>query len=146
MKLVDLFPAGRVCVLRAADKQRAIAEVARRAAEAAGLPPGDVTTALAAREALGSTGVGAGIAVPHARLEGLRETVCLFARLERPIDWGAIDRRPVDLVFLLLSPANGEADHLATLAAGTRRLRDAATAAALRAAHDPEALRRVLVG
>lgn len=144
MTLADLFADGRVFVLRAADKQAALDELSRRAAEALDLRPVDVAAALGSREALGSTGVGSGIAVPHARLDSVVSPSGFFARLERAVDWGAIDRRPVDLVFLLLSPVERDSDHLAALAAGTRRLRDAAAAAKLRATNGT-ALRDVLV-
>ncbi len=128
--------------LRVADKAALLTELGRRAAAALGLPEAAVTASLAAREALGSTGVGNGIAVPHARVEGLPALAGFFARLARPIDYAAIDGRQVDLVFLLLSPADGA--HLAALAAMSRRLRDKAVAAAIRAAPDAEALRALL--
>lgn len=126
--------------LRAADKPRLLAELARRAGAVLGLAPGDIAAALAAREALGSTGIGAGIAVPHAQLAQLGTTAAFLARLERPVDFQSIDARPVDLVFLLLGPPAAGAEHLAALAAATRRLRVPAIAAALRAATTAEAL------
>ena len=146
MNLADLFPPGSVLRLRAADKGAVLGELSRRAAALLSLPPGEVAAALAAREALGSTGVGAGIAVPHARLPGLAAVAALFARLDRPVDWAAIDGKPADLVFLLLSPEKAGAEHLAALAAVTRRLRDAAAAAAIRAAKEPAEIRAALVG
>ena len=100
---------------------------------------------MGAREELGSTGVGAGIAVPHAQVPRLAATAGFFAQLERPVDFAAIDGRPVDLVFLLLGPPAARAEHLALLAAGTRRLRDRAVAEALRAATSAEAVRALLV-
>lgn len=131
--------------LRVADKARLLQELARRAAQALGLPAADVAAALTAREALGSTGVGSGIAVPHAQVPQLAGTAGFFAQLERPVDYAAIDGKPVDLVFLLLGPPAARAEHLALLAAGTRRLRDRAVAEALRAATSPEAARTFLV-
>jgi PTS system nitrogen regulatory IIA component len=127
--------------LRAADKPRLLTELGRRAAAVGGVEAAAITAALAAREALGSTGVGAGIALPHAAVPGLAGTVGFLIRLERPIDFAAIDGGPVDLVFLLLGPPEGRAEHLAALAAAARRLRDPATAAALRAAASAEAMR-----
>lgn len=137
----DLTPERVLLRLRAADKPRLLAELGRQAGRALDIDAGEITAALAAREALGSTGVGAGIAVPHAALAGVAGTVAFLARLERPIDFAAIDGQPVDLVFLLLGPPAGRAEHLAALAAATRRLRDKATAAALRAAPSADAMR-----
>ena len=131
--------------LRVADKARLLQELARRAAALLGIPAADIAAALVAREALGSTGIGAGIAVPHAQLPALTTTACFFAQLERPVDFAAIDGRPVDLAFLLLGPPQARAEHLALLAAGTRRLRDKAVAQALRAADSPEAARVLLI-
>jgi PTS system nitrogen regulatory IIA component len=120
--------------LRAGDKPRLLQELAKRAAAALGVPAPEISAALAAREALGSTGVGKGIAVPHAQLPGLASTAAFLCLLERPVDFAAIDGRPVDLVFLLLGPPQARSEHLAALAAATRRLREPATAEALRAA------------
>jgi PTS system nitrogen regulatory IIA component len=130
--------------LRAADKTQAIAELARRAVAGLALSPAAAVAALAGREALGSTGVGHGIAVPHARLAGLAASVGVFARLERPADWEAIDGQPVDLVFLLLSPETG-GEHLAALAAVSRRLRDKAVAEAVRVAETAPEIRGLLL-
>ncbi len=145
MKLDALFPAERVFRLRAPHKQAALAELSQRAALAAGIAAAEIGSALEAREGLGSTGVGGGLAVPHARLPGLSEVTGFFARLDRAVEWGAIDGKPVDLVFLLLSPATAHADHLVALAAGTRRLRDAAAARAIRSV-PAAALHTALVG
>lgn len=142
MTLAELIGPDRAFLrLRAADKPRLLQELARRAGAALDVPAAGIAAALAAREALGSTGVGAGIAVPHAQFAQLAATAAFLARLERPVDFSAIDGRPVDLVFLLLGPPQARAGHLATLAAATRRLRDPATAAALRQAASAEALR-----
>ena len=132
--------------VRALDKQKLLAELGKRAAAALGLGVADVIASLAAREALGSTGIGAGIAVPHARLEGLGDMVGFFARLQQPIEFNAIDGKKVDLVFLLLSPARGPAAHLAALAAIARRLRDPEAAAAIRAAGSEAQIRDILLG
>ncbi|MCW3473099.1 PTS sugar transporter subunit IIA [Limobrevibacterium gyesilva] len=132
--------------LRAADKQMLLAELGGRAATMLHLPAAAVTSSLAAREALGSTGIGGGIAVPHARIDGIEAPAGFFARLERPIDFAAIDGKPVDLVFLLLSPAQGHGAHLAALAAASRRLRDRTVAEAIRAAGSGPAMRIALLG
>lgn len=131
--------------MRAADKPRLLQELARRVGAVLGLPPADIAAALAAREQLGSTGVGAGIAVPHAQLPRLAATAGFFAQLERPVDFSSIDGKPVDLLFLLLGPPQARAEHLALLAAGTRRLRDRTVADALRAATTPEQARALLI-
>jgi PTS system nitrogen regulatory IIA component len=126
--------------LRAADKSALLAELARHAAAALGRDAAEIGRRLAAREALGSTGTGRGIAVPHARLPGLATQAAFFARLDRPMAFDAIDDQPVDLIFLLLSPEGADAAHLARLAAALRRLRDPAVAAAIRAARTPPAI------
>jgi PTS system nitrogen regulatory IIA component len=126
--------------LRAADKGALLAELARLAAPAAGAAPAELLRLLAAREALGSTGTGGGIAVPHARVPGLATPVSLLALLARPVAFDAIDGRPVDLVFLLLSPVQDHGRHLALLAAASRRLRDGQVVAWLRTAEGADAL------
>ena len=120
--------------LRAQSKVGLLGELARRAAGLVHQPEVGLAQALAAREALGSTGFGAGVALPHARVDGLSGVFGFFARLERPVAFEAIDGRPVDLVFLLLSPVSANSEHLAMLAAVSRRLRDRAVADALRGA------------
>ena len=130
--------------LAAADKTVLLAELARRAT-APGRDAREIAGLLTAREALGSTGVGAGIALPHARLPGLTAPMGFLARLERPIDFAAVDGVRVDLVFLLLSPQGSDGLHLASLAAATRRLRRPAVTAAIRAADTPATMRAALV-
>ena len=137
MNITDLVAADRVVVsFQANSKSHLLAELARRAATATGLPQKQIGDALEAREALGSTGVGAGIAIPHAQITGLDRFYGLFVRLSRPIDYDAIDGRPVDLVFLLLIPENTR-DHLQALASISRRLRNQGLAATLRKTQDP---------
>ena len=142
--LDTLFPPDHVLVLRTRDKDAALAELAKRAAALLSVPAAPIGMALAAREALGSTGIGAGLALPHARVSLTATPLALFARLERPISWDSIDQKPVDLVFLLLSP-NEPADlHLKVLAMVTRRLRDGQVATCLRATTDRVVLRTCL--
>lgn len=105
-----------------------------------------IANALAAREAAGTTGFGGGVALPHARLPGLAWPTGLFARLQTPLDYGALDSAPVDLVFMLLSPAAGSAAHLKALARASRLLRDPALRARLRGAADASALHALLAG
>ncbi len=145
--LSDLIGPDRVfTALSAPDKPALLAELGRRSGEALGRRPEDIRAALAAREELGSTGIGAGIAVPHARLAGLAAPVGFFARMERPVDFAAIDGVKVDLVFLLLSPPSADAAHLASLAAISRRLRRPENASAIRNAATAAAIRVILVG
>ncbi len=133
MEITDFIARDRVIVdLKAASKTHLLAELARRVAAATGLPQKEIGDALQTRESLGSTGVGPGIALPHAKLTALGRFFGLFARLDRPIDYDAIDAQPVDLVFLLLIPGNAR-EHLKALAAISRRLRDAEIGKDLRA-------------
>ena len=145
MTIGDLIGPDQVIVgLRLGDKTQLLQELANRAAVATGLDPSTIFSALQSRENLGSTGLGKGFALPHARLDGLNEPFALFVRLGRPIDFAAIDEKPVDLVILLLGPADGSNQHLATLAALSRPLRDAAFVQRLRQAPDAAALHSVL--
>jgi len=147
ISLADALPEDQVFPrLRAADKPGLLREIARRAAAQLAIPVVEIAVALTAREALGSTGVGGGIAVPHAQLPRMAATACFLAHLERPVDFDAIDGKPVDLLFVLLGPPQARAEHLALLAAGTRRLRERSVADALRAATTAAAARAILVG
>jgi nitrogen PTS system EIIA component len=130
--------------VRAADKRQLLQNLAGRAATALALDRGTILEALQSRENLGSTGLGKGFALPHARLDALNEPFALFVRLGRPIDFAAIDEKPVDMVILLLSPADGGNQHLAMLAALSRPLRDAAFVQRLRRASDAAALHALL--
>jgi PTS system nitrogen regulatory IIA component len=103
-----------------------------------------VANGLAAREKLGTTGFGGGVAVPHARIEGLASVRGVFARLTRPIEFAAVDELPVDLIFMLLSPPEAGADHLKSLARVSRRLRDRNFAEKLRGAGSRDALYALL--
>ena len=135
-----IAPTGVVVGLRAKDKRQLVEELAHRAGAMVGLDSGAILRLLHAREDLGSTGVGKGIAVPHARVPGLRSVFGLLVRLEQPIDFAAVDDQPVDLVCLLLKPAAATADYLPALACVSRRLREKTVADRLRAAWDGAAL------
>ena len=135
MKLSELIGPDRVIVdLRASDKAQLLGELSRQAASRTSLDSGALLSALAAREALGSTGLGRGFALPHARVAGLNHLFGLFARLARPLDFEAIDGQPVDLVFLLLIPASAGNEHVAALAAIAREMRDEAVVKQVRKA------------
>jgi nitrogen PTS system EIIA component len=141
MEIANLIaPDGVVAGLRAKDKRQVLEELSRRAAAALGLDSATILAALVAREQLGSTGVGKGIAVPHARIPGLPRSFGLFVRLERPIDFTAVDDQPVDLLFLLLTSEAAGAEHLPALACVSRRLREKDVAERLRRAKDGGAL------
>lgn len=117
---------------RAASKKQLLQEIGNRAQEAYGLNARAVVEGLLARERLGSTAMGAGVAIPHARLDGLNRIVGLFVRLDRPMDFEAADGRGVDLVFVLLAPEASGADHLRALARISRLMRDPSFCAKLR--------------
>ena len=137
MTIIDLLTPDRVILdLRVSDKRRLLDELARRCAKSAHLDSTVILEALLAREQLGSTGMGGGIAIPHARFSSLAQPVGFFARLKAPVEFDAIDGRRVDLVFLLLLPAQGQGDHLSCLACVARRLRNEQATAALRRARD----------
>jgi PTS system nitrogen regulatory IIA component len=145
MPLNDLVSAQAIIpALRANSKKQALQELAARASELSGVPEREIFDTLLQRERLGSTGVGNGIAIPHGKLGSFKQLFGLFARLERPIDFEALDGEPVDLVFVLLAPESAGADHLKALARIARMLRDPSIAQNLRNSRDEAALYAVL--
>jgi PTS system nitrogen regulatory IIA component len=145
MLLTDLVaPQAVVPALRVNNKKQALQELASRAAAMSGRSEREVFEVLSQRERLGSTGIGSGIAIPHGKLAALDRLFGLFARLERPIDFEALDGQPVDLMFLLLAPEAAGADHLKALARVARLLRDPEIVKKLRESRDAEALYAVL--
>ncbi|HEX3675062.1 MAG TPA: PTS IIA-like nitrogen regulatory protein PtsN [Rhizomicrobium sp.] len=145
MEISDLLtPEAVVASLKAQSKKQLLQELAERAAHVTGLPERRIFETLIERERLGSTGMGQGIAIPHGRLAGLPKIVGLFARLETPIAYEAVDDQPVDLIFLLLAPEDAGADHLKALARVSRLLRNKQTCEKLRAASKPEVLYALL--
>jgi PTS system nitrogen regulatory IIA component len=146
MEISDLIKPDHVIArLRATSKKQALQDLAKRAAEITGQPERALFSTLMKRERLGTTGVGNGIAIPHGKLPTLDKLYGLFARLDQPIDFDAIDDRPVDLIFLLLAPESSGADHLKALARVSRLLRDKPTCEKLRGTDDAEALYALLV-
>jgi PTS system nitrogen regulatory IIA component len=144
-EIADLLtPRSVVAQLRAGNKRQVLQELARRAAAITGVADRRIYEALAERERLGTTGIGTGVAIPHGRLSELTRFYGLFARLERPVAFEAIDDQPVDLVFLLLAPLDAGADHLKALARISRLLRDRATCEKLRGANSADALYALL--
>ena len=145
MDLASLVDPSRVVFgARANNKEQLLRDLASRAAASLNLDPKAIFSALRAREELGSTGLGEGFALPHARIEKLDRFFGMFARLKRPVHFDSVDAKPVDLVFLLLIPATAQGEHLAALAAVSRRLRDKEFAARLREASSVAALCRLL--
>ena len=130
--------------LKANSKKQAIQMIAEKAASLTGIKERDIFDTLLERERLGSTGVGGGIAIPHGKLPHLNRIFGLFARLQKPVDFEALDDQPVDLVFLLLAPEGAGADHLKALARIARHLRQGSVASKLRASTDGTALHAVL--
>src|SRR5438874_13562033 len=137
-------PNAVIPALKVNGKKQALQELAAKAAELTGQNERAVFETLLQREKLGSTGVGNGIAIPHGKLPKLNKLFGLFARLDRPVDFEALDGQPVDLVFLLLAPEGAGADHLKALARVARLLRDPDVARKLRESRDAEALYAVL--
>ena len=145
MPLTDLVaPNAVIPALKINSKKQAIQELAARAALVSGQNERVIFETLLQRERLGSTGIGHGIAIPHGKLPNLDKLFGVFARLDRPVDFEALDGQAVDLVFLLLAPEGAGADHLKALAKVARLLRDPEIAHKLRESRDAEALYAVL--
>lgn len=145
MDIADLIqPEGVFAKLRVTSKKQALQELAKRAADLTGQPERAIFEVLVERERLGTTGVGSGIAIPHGKLPELGRLHGLFARLEKPIDFDAIDEQPVDLICLLLAPETAGADHLKALARVSRLLRDPAICEKLRGTDKPDAIYALL--
>jgi PTS system nitrogen regulatory IIA component len=145
MPLTDLVaPNAILPALKVNSKKQVLHELAARAAMLSGQGERAIFDVLMQREKLGSTAVGNGVAIPHGKMPGLTRLFGLFARLDRPIDFEALDNQPVDLIFLLLAPEGAGADHLKALARVARLLRDPAVAHKLRGSHDAESLYAVL--
>jgi PTS system nitrogen regulatory IIA component len=145
MEITDLLdPSGVIPNLRVTSKRQALQELARRAATLTGQDEHRIFEALSEREQLGSTGIGNGTAVPHGRLAGVKRPVAIFARLEKPLDFDSIDSQPVDLILLLLTPADAGADHLKALARISRLLRNRAVCAKLRGTASGDAIYALL--
>ena len=145
MPLTDLVaPNAVIPALKVTSKKQAIQELSARAARLTGQSERVIFETLLQREKLGSTGVGNGIAIPHGKLPKLNKLFGLFARLERPVDFEALDEQPVDLIFLLLAPEGAGADHLKALARVARLLRVPEVARKLRASNGAEAIYAVL--
>jgi PTS system nitrogen regulatory IIA component len=139
-----LSPEAVLPALRVSGKKQALHDLASHAARLTGLDERAVFETLWQRERLGSTGIGEGIAIPHGKLPGLERLFGLLARLERPIDFEALDGQPVDIIFLLLAPEGAGADHLKALARVARVLREQRTTERIRSTRDADALYAVI--
>jgi PTS system nitrogen regulatory IIA component len=140
-----LPPEGIILNLKScSSKRQVLKELANRAAGSVPIEPQRLLDALLERERLGTTGIGHGIAIPHARLDELGHLVGLFARLDQPVDFEAVDDQPSDLIFLLLAPNSADADSLKALARISRVLRDPALQQRLRQEQDAKAVYRLL--
>jgi PTS system nitrogen regulatory IIA component len=145
MATTDLVsPNAIIPAMKVNGKKQALQEIAGKAAELTGQNEKAILEILLQREKLGSTGVGNGVAIPHGKLPKLGNVFGLFARLERSVDFEALDGQPVDLIFLLLAPEGAGADHLKALARVARLMRDQDIAKKLRAARDAEEIYAVL--
>ncbi len=145
MELSKLLMPGAVRIVgQLTSKKRLFQELGEIASQAYGLNAAVAIDGLQERESLGPTGVGHGIALPHARLEDLSKIVGVFIRLEKPLDYDSVDRQPVDLVFGLFAPKDSGVDHLKALALVSRTMRDQAIVTKLRANSDPGKLHAIL--
>jgi PTS system nitrogen regulatory IIA component len=145
MQVADIITPAAVKVLGAtSSKKRLFQDLGDLAAAAYGLSQGAIVEALIEREGLGPTGVGPGVALPHARLADLGQIRGLFIRLDKPLDFESIDRQPVDLVFALLAPLSAGVEHLKALALISRTLRETSVRMKLRANSDPGTLYTIL--
>jgi PTS system nitrogen regulatory IIA component len=141
MALADILqPEGIIPALRAQTKKQLLVELAATASKLTGISEREIFDVVLQRERLGSTGVGGGIAIPHGKLKALNKIVGVFARLETPVDFEALDDQPVDLVFMLLAPEGAGADHLKALSRIARALRDQDLVARLRSSETVPAI------
>ena len=146
MDLQDIIPTEHVVPeLKSGSKKHALQDLAHHVSPALGLDEKAVFAALLERERLGSTGIGNGVAIPHAKMPGLKGITGVFARLKTPIAFDAMDDEPVDLLFLLLAPEGSGAEHLKALARIARVLREPNKLARLRSLEDRDALHLALV-
>ena len=145
MDLADILAEDSVLTCTGVTDKRQLFEVlAKKATERTALPESEIVDALVAREELGSTGLGNGIAIPHGKLKGLDGVLAVFARLDEPIEFDSVDDQPVDLVMLLLAPVGAGADHLKALSRVARLLRTEAVVDELRSSNDTARMRDVL--
>jgi PTS system nitrogen regulatory IIA component len=145
MEISDLLSQDAVRLMSSvSSKKRLFQDLGEITASLYGLRAADACAALQDRENLGPTGVGHGVALPHARLSGVDRVRGVFVRLEKPVEFDAVDKKPVDLVFALFAPEGSGVDHLKALAVVSRTMREPSLCAKLRANTDPIALHAIL--
>lgn len=146
MQIGDILDRGAIALrVGASDKRQILAHIAEMAARHFGLEAAAVLDGLSEREAAGSTGIGHGVAVPHARMAGLDRIRGVFLKVEQPVEFGSIDDQPADLIFALLAPAEAGTEHLRALARVSRMLRNPELRDHLRAAPTTDALHALLI-
>lgn len=145
MKISDILSLDNVYPdIKVKNKRLLLQELSTKAAKTAGVDERTVVDAIWERESLGSTAYGAGTAFPHARVDSLKNVVAVFARLIKPMDFNAVDHKPVDLIFMLISPENSGADHLTALAMLSRFLKNEEVCQKLRRAKSKEEIFSIL--
>jgi PTS system nitrogen regulatory IIA component len=145
MHIQDFLSPNDVTIeVAALDKQKPLLQLARKAGSRLRLPPDNIFTELSKREELGSTGVGDGVAIPHARFNQIDKPFGMLLRLRQPIEFGALDGKPIDIVFLLLLPESAKGEQLSALACVARKFRSSAVTAALRNAREAAEIFRLL--
>lgn len=145
MELADLLVPGAVIAgVKATSKKQLLGSLAAQAGKLLGMDERRILEAILERERLGSTGLGGGVAIPHAKLGNLKSVMGVFMQLETPLDFDSLDGKPVDLVFLLLAPEDAGAEHLKALARVSRLFRDQAALAKLRGSSSSDALYALL--
>ncbi|WP_375611353.1 MULTISPECIES: PTS IIA-like nitrogen regulatory protein PtsN [unclassified Bartonella] len=146
MNLSELIaPEAIIPALKANSKKQVLQILAEKASKLTGLSEHVIFDVVLQREKLGSTGLGGGIAIPHGKLPDINRIIGIFARLESPVDFEALDDEPIDLVFLLLAPENAGADHLKALSQIARVLRHTDVVQKLRSTHNANALYALLI-
>ncbi|SLN25170.1 Nitrogen regulatory protein [Pseudoruegeria aquimaris] len=146
MELSSILKSSAVKVVsNASSKKRMFQDLCDVAEASYGIPARDAVEALLERESLGPTGVGNGIALPHARMEGIDRVVGVFLKMDKPLEFESVDRKPVDLVFALFAPVDSGVEHLKALALVSRTMRDPAICAKLRANDAPSVLHAILI-
>jgi PTS system nitrogen regulatory IIA component len=147
MPIDDLLtPEGVMPSVKTATKKQLLEAISEHAEPLSGVPARIIFDALLQRERLGSTGIGNGIAIPHGKFEGLDHLIGVFARLDKAIDFDALDGQPVDLVFVLLAPEGAGADHLKGLSRVARVLRNPAVTAKIRTLREADVIFDILTG
>jgi len=146
MQLTSILPLEAVLPnLPARDKKQALKLMAMHAGTLTGISDRAIFNVLLEREHIGCTGMGNGVCIPHGRFDELKHPLAVFARLEKPIEFGAVDGKPVDLIFLLLTPTSANTEHIKALAVATRLLRDKTLCKDIRATDTAAGIHALLI-